>query len=39
MMVLQEVDEDALVKAADKMESVKLSLTVQQLLPEKMLYA
>ncbi|GAB4819066.1 hypothetical protein N2152v2_006112 [Parachlorella kessleri] len=35
----KEVDEDALVKAADKMESVKLSLTVQQLLPEKMAYA
>ncbi len=37
--VVQEVDEEALVKAAERMESVMLSMSLGQLLPQKLAYA
>ena len=36
---LQEVDEEGMIKAAERMESVKLSMTLAQLKPQKMAYA
>lgn len=35
----QEVDEESMIKAAERMESVKMSMTLAQLLPQKMAYA
>jgi hypothetical protein len=36
---MQEVDEEALIEAAEQMESVKLSMSLGQLLPQKLAYA